>query len=60
MNQKELIAKIQKAADIIAQKSRSGSGDWIILSSAATKILEHYRIQQERKEKLRKIKKASK
>jgi hypothetical protein len=60
--QKELIDKINKAASLIAQRSRNGSGDYIVASPAVADKFEQINIEldalntnNERAKKLKKI-----
>ena len=57
--QKKLIKKINDAANIIAQKSRSGSADYIIVSPEVAEILRNLdpiiKLRKERKKKIEQI-----
>ena len=53
--QKNLITKINLAANIIAKKSRSSEANYIIVSPEIAEIIENLDIRIQRRKKLQKI-----
>jgi len=57
--QKKLIEKINNASNIIAQKSRTGSADFIIVSPEVAEMLKNLdpiiKLRKERKKKIEQI-----
>ena len=58
--QKNLIDKIMKASDIISQKSRYSSGEFLVVSPKFAEFLDSLNIKKQRKKKLEKLEELNK
>lgn len=55
MDNNELYDKINKAANILSQKSRSGYGNYMIVNSTVAEYFKHLDLIKERQDKINKI-----
>ena len=52
---KQLVEKILQASNVIAEKSRRGPGNFMIVSSKVAEIIDNLDIRKHRKKKLNKL-----